>query len=229
MPIAPQSIHTVLQVVFILFLFPLSANGQDQWKNVYTESAWSERDAWQRAPELIKSMGLKSGATAADIGCHEGYMTVKLADAVGTLGKVFAVDLEAHKLERLKVNLDKRQITQVTAVLGEAADPKLPEKSLDAVIILDTYHEIRDHQQVLSHIRAALKPNGRLVICEPIAEERKGLTREEQERKHEIGLKFVLEDLKNAGFKILKKEDLFADRRKEKGDIMWLVVATSVP
>jgi tRNA A58 N-methylase Trm61 len=42
---------------------------------------------------------------------------------------------------------------------------------LDAVIILDTYHEMDDHDQILQHIKASLKSGGRLVLCEAIADE----------------------------------------------------------
>ena len=152
---------------------------QDQWKNIYTESAWVERDAWQKAPELIRFLNLKPGSSVADIGCHEGYMSVKLAWTVGSNGRVFAIDLDAPKLEKLKANLEKRGISNVTAIQSEVDNPKLPNQLLDAVIILDTYHEIRAHQKMLEHISTALKPSGRLLICEPIADERKSLSREE--------------------------------------------------
>ena len=84
---------------------------------------------------------------------------------------------------------------------------------------------MKEHDKVLQHIWVSLKPGGRLVICEPIAEERRTLLREEQERKHELGLPFVLQDLKKAGFQILFRQDPFVDREKIKGDKMWIVVA----
>ncbi len=40
--------------VFILTVISLSVSGQDTWKNVYRESAWAERDPWQRADEIIE-------------------------------------------------------------------------------------------------------------------------------------------------------------------------------
>jgi len=40
-------------------------------------------------------------------------------------------------------------------------------------------------------------------------------------------MNFALEDLQKAGFTILQQQDPFADRSKEKGDKMWLVVAVS--
>jgi precorrin-6B methylase 2 len=203
------------------------ALGQDQWKDVYKESAWIERDAWQKPTELIKLLNIKKGSAIADIGCHEGYMTFKLSKEVGEQGKVYAVDVEQSKLDRLKAHIDQRKVSNITLIKGEYDNPQLPLSSLDAIIILDTYHEMDDHDKILQHIKSALKPGGRLVLCEPIADERKNLSRADQERKHELGMNYALDDLQRAGFKILIKQDPFADREKIKGDKMWLIVASS--
>ena len=202
--------------------FHLSA--QDQWKNVYTESAWIARDKWQKPDELIRQLNLKSGSKVADIGCHEGYITFKLSTVVGEKGLVYAVDVEQSKLDKLKINQEKRNVRNVTVIKGDYDNPRLPENALDAVIIVDTYHEMDDHDAILQHIRVALKQGGRLVLCEPIAGERRKMQRADQERKHELGINFALEDLKKAGFTIIKKQDPFVDRT-EKGDKMWLLVA----
>lgn len=198
---------------------------QDSWKNVYTESAWTDRDRWQKADELIKQLNIKSGSQVADVGCHEGYMTTKLSTAVGATGKVYAVDVEQAKLDKLAANLEKRNLTNVQIIKGDYDNPKLPLNTLDAVIILDTYHEMDDHDEILQHIKSALKPNGRIIMCEAIAAERREVSRSDQERKHELGMNFALEDLKKAGFTILKQQDPFVDRTKEKNDKMWLIVA----
>ncbi len=199
--------------------------GQDQWKDVYSEKTWTERDQWQRPAEIIRELGIKPGSKVGDVGCHEGYMTIKLSAFVGTSGKVYAVDVEQSKLDKLKNNITKRNIGNVEMIKGDYDNPKLPLNLLDAVIILDTYHEMDDHDKILQHIKASLKPGGRLVLCEPIAEERRKLNREDQERKHELDMSYALADLERAGFSILKKQDPFVDRSKEKGDKMWLIVA----
>jgi len=46
-----------------------------------------------------------------------------------------------------------------------------------------------------------------------------------QEGKHELGMNFALDDLRKAGFVIVKQQDPFVDRTAEKGDKMWLIVA----
>ncbi|MBS1542776.1 MAG: methyltransferase domain-containing protein [Bacteroidetes bacterium] len=213
----------------ILLLFTwVTAAAQDQWKNVYTESAWKDRDRWQKPEELIRMLNLKKDSEVADLGCHEGYMTVKLAGVV-TSGHVHAVDLNATRLSQLKSHLASRQISNVETIQGNVSDPHLPANKLDALVILDAYHEMTSHQEILAHIKRALKPGGRLLICEPIADERRKLTRSEQQGKHEIGLSFVLEDLAKAGFEVVKQADPFIDRSREKGDMMWVILATPVP
>ena len=211
--------------IIILTVCSLSARGQDPWKNIYRENAWADRDTWQRADDIIDLLKIQEGSTVADIGCHEGYMTIKLSGEVKNKGIVFAVDVEQGKLDLLKKHLADRKMSNVRLVKGDYDNPKLPTNSLDAAIILDTYHEMDDHDKILEHIKASLKNGGRLILCEPIAEARKKLTRAEQEKRHELGINFALDDLKKAGFEIVFQKDPFVDRSKVKGDMMWIVVA----
>jgi ubiquinone/menaquinone biosynthesis C-methylase UbiE len=112
--------------LFLLVFAGYNLNAQDSWKDVYKESAWADRDRWQKADEIIRYLNLKAGATVGDVGCHEGYMTIKLATTVGSTGKVYAVDVEQSKLDRLQANLSKRDISQVQLVKGDYDNPKLP-------------------------------------------------------------------------------------------------------
>lgn len=215
----------MMRTLILFFLTTKCLLAQDAWKDVYSERVWQERDRWQRASELIQELHLKPGSRVADVGCHEGYLTVKLAPLVGATGLVYAVDVEQTKLDRLTRILTDREIRNVKTVLGAYHDPRLPENALDAVIILDAYHEMKEHDRMLHHIYHSLKAGGRLVLCEPIADDRRTATRDVQERKHELGIKFAIEDLRKAGFWIVKQQDPFVDRTQEKGDTMWLLVA----
>lgn len=224
----PSCSNDVFSGVATLKLFLLlacfSASAQDTWKNVYSEENWTERDGWQKPDELIRHLKIQPGSRVADVGCHEGYMTMKLAKAVGEAGKVYAVDIESNKLEKLKTHAANRGLSSIETVLGTEDDPKLPANELDAVIIIDSYHEMDQHDRILAAIHAALKPGGRLVLCEAIAEERRKLSRAEQERKHELGLSYALADAQKAGFQLVYRADPFVDRTAEKGDRMWLLV-----
>ena len=165
-------------------------------------------------------MDIDKNSVVADVGCHEGYMTFKLADVAKT---VYAVDVDETKL----VKLEAHRPLNVKTIKGDYDDPNLPG-NLDAIVILDTYHEMKDHNDILKNIFDALKKGGRLVICEPIASSRRDLPRMEQEKKHEIAMKYVVEDLLRAGFNISEKTDPFVDREKIKGDKMWIIVAVKL-
>lgn len=217
---------------YFFFLMALSAYqhafAQDPWKDIYRERAWEQRDTWQRPDDIIKKLNIKSGSRVADVGCHEGYFTIKLAKVVGDQGSVYAIDISRDKIEKLKKHLDERKIGNVNAIVGEIDNPHLPTLTLEAVLIVDTYHEMDAHQEILQRIKAALKPGGRFVICEPISEARKKLSREDQEKKHELGINYALEDLRQVGFKIITQQESFVDRLKEKGDKMWIIVCEKI-
>ena len=211
----------------LLFFFCAPASAQDQWKNIYWQRAWGDRDKWQKAEELIRLLDISSGSKVADVGCHEGYMTFKLAQVVGNRGAVYAVDVLQFRLDKVKKEADSKKLSQIKTVKGEYDNPNLPQGALDAVIILDTYHEMDDYAEILQHIKNALKPGGRLLICEPIADSRRDSSRSEQKKKHELAMQYALTDLKSAGFKILFYKDKFIDRTREKGDKMWVVLSTN--
>lgn len=212
--------------LFLALLLPAAAWAQNPWKDVYSENAWKDRDSWQKPDTIIALLGLQNNSNVADIGSHEGYFTVKLAAEVPN-GKVYAVDISSDKLSLLTKITVQRGFHNVEAVLATPDNPSLPAGSIDAVLIVDTYHEIKGYEAFLANLKRALKPKATVVICEPIAEERMGLSRGEQFRKHEIESHYVLDDLRRAGFTIVLHSEKFVDRTLEKGDIMWLVVARS--
>jgi ubiquinone/menaquinone biosynthesis C-methylase UbiE len=130
---------------------------------------WLEREeredeeAPTRALEII-NVGV--GATVADIGAGSGYFTERLSKLVGPTGKVYANDIQRGMLDLLQHRIDRVGLKNVTLVLGEPADPKLPAAAIDMALMVDVYHELNDPQTMLANIRKALKPDGRLVLLE---------------------------------------------------------------
>jgi predicted methyltransferase len=182
------------------------------------------REEWQKVPEIIEALGIGTGSSVADVGAGGGFFTTRLARVVGQSGKVYAVDVSADDLRRLRERAEKDGLSQVEVISGERNDPRLPDGSLDAALIVNAYHEMREHQAMLQAIRLALKPAGRLVIVEPIVESRRGESRQRQESSHEIEPTYVQTDLRNAGFDVVELRDPFTKRPD--GETEWLVIAT---
>ena len=197
-----------------------------QYNNIYRESAWEERDKWQHPERILDAIRVNENTRVADIGCHQGYLTVKLAEKIGSAGKVYAVDIDSYQLSKLEENLKKRDLlNKVEIIKGDYDNPNLPVNTLDAAVIIDSYHEMDEHVKMLQHIFESLKPGGRFVLIEAIAPEREKLTRDQQTAKHEIALRYAREEIIAAGFTILKEENPFIDRMKAKGDKEWLIIA----
>ena len=123
-------------------------------------------------PDLaMRLIRVDRGSTVADLGAGSGYFTVRLAKAVGTAGKVYAVDIQQGMLDLLRRAVTKERLTNVIPVLGAVDDPRLPAASLDLVLMVDVYHELSSPQTTLAHLKNALKPGGRLVLLEYRAED----------------------------------------------------------
>jgi len=167
------------------------------------------REGWQHVDEIFKAAGIGRCSVVADVGAGDGFLTLRLAPVVGETGHVFAVDIADAKLKSLKQRAAAAHLDHVEIVKGDEADPRLPARQLDAVIILNSYHEMPRYEEILQHIRESLKPGGRLVIAEPgplPAEQ----TRAAQIARHHISSQFVADEMSTAGFAILEQRDRFA-------------------
>lgn len=135
----------------------------------YAGAPWLVRESREREEEpakLIESLGIRPGQTACDLGCGNGFYTLKLSAAVGPQGKVWAVDIQPEMIDLLEQRLKARKRTNVEAVVSTAIDPKLPEGELDLLLLVDVYHEFSHPEPMLAAIRKSLAPTGRVALVE---------------------------------------------------------------
>lgn len=175
-----------------------------------------------KSEALFEAMNLKEGNWAADVGGGDGDYTVRMSPIVKDSGHIFLVDIDHDKLEELHEELEEREINNVTPVYSVPGNPMLPASSLDAILVRNAYHEFRNYMSMLQHMKQALKPGGRLVMAEPIEEDLIDASREEQADDHDIAMHYALEDLKEAGFRIVKKVDHFTSNSHQR---YWMVIA----
>ena len=125
-----------------------------------------ERVAEEQPDHLVSQLKVRRGDIVADIGAGTGYLSRRLAQAVGPTGKVLAVDVQPEMIDLLK-NLSARLgLTNIVPVLGEVIDPQLPTASVDLAVMVDVYHEFDFPWEMMQGICRALKPGGRVVFVE---------------------------------------------------------------
>ena len=71
----------------------------------------------------------------------------------------------------LKRRAEKAGVKNVEPILGNEVDPRLPEGTVDLVLVVDTYHEIDHPVEVLAAVRKSLSKGGRMALVEFRAED----------------------------------------------------------
>lgn len=130
-----------------------------------------EREREEQTDQMIELLDLKPGQVVADIGAGTGYISRRMAAKVGPSGKVLGVDIQPEMLELLVETSRKAGFANIEPVLGEIEDPKLPERAVDLIIMVDVYHEFSHPYEMTRGLVRALKPGGRLVFVEYKAED----------------------------------------------------------
>lgn len=161
----------VVPVILVVALLALTAGqAQRQHARLFRpqdlgQLEGPDRDAWQRPDLIMDELGISDASVVADLGAGGGWFTIRLARRVGPNGKVFAEDIQPEMIESIRRRVEREKVTWVHPVLGTATDPNLKEP-VDAVLIVDTYHEMEAPDVLLRNVARALKPNGRIGIVE---------------------------------------------------------------
>lgn len=139
---------------------PVSAPGANEF------STEDQRDNLGEAKVVMDLAQIRAGTTVADIGAGEGYYTVRLAERVGTKGRVLAQDIDRAALRRLGARVERERLDNVSITLGAPDDPHLPKSSFDRIFLIHMYHEVSEPYAFLWRLRPALKAGGQVIVVD---------------------------------------------------------------
>lgn len=132
-------------------------------------AGWLERPGRvqeERTDLLLTLLALEPGETVADIGAGTGYFTLPMARMVGEEGHVLAVDIQPEMLAIIERRANRDGLSNVTPVLATVDDPRLPRDSVDAVLMVDAYHEFSHPREVMNIVKDSLSERGRVILVE---------------------------------------------------------------
>lgn len=130
----------------------------------------TNREDEEAPTKAVKGLELKPDAVVADIGSGSGYYTFRIAPMVPQ-GKVIGVDIQPEMVAFLGEKAAKLKVTNVESHLGKIDSVQLPAGSVDAVILVDAYHEFSHPNEMMQSIVHALRPSGRVYLLEYRAED----------------------------------------------------------
>ncbi len=158
------------------------------------------REGWQLPDKVIESLNIQPGDHVADIGAGGGYFTFILTDAVGSSGKVYAVDVEQEITEQLADRVAEENHFNVVVILGEFEDPLLPDETIDLVFLCNTYHHIENRVDYFSDLKTDLKSDGRVVVID-MKDDLTGILRLFATAPHWTPKQLLLNEMEQAGYR----------------------------
>jgi cyclopropane fatty-acyl-phospholipid synthase-like methyltransferase len=175
------------------------ANPQEAWWFYRPERVESEKPE-----ELLDALGIEKGDVVADIGAGPGFFSLRAAQHVGPRGKVFAVDVQQEMIDGLRRMTQKAGLENIVPILGSVEDPKLPENSVDEVLIIIAYHEFSHPAEMMHHIYTAMKRDARMLIVEYKAEDPDSRV----SPAHKMRATDILSEISGFGFRLDKVIDM---------------------
>jgi ubiquinone/menaquinone biosynthesis C-methylase UbiE len=126
----------------------------------------SDREVYVLRHEIVSALSLSPGMAVADVGAGTGVFTRLFAQAVGSSGKVYAVDISRPFLKHIAELARKEKYSQIVTIQGSQDRTNLPLGAVDLVFLCDVYHHLENHRKILASIHQALRPAGSLVVIE---------------------------------------------------------------
>jgi SAM-dependent methyltransferase len=162
--------------------------------SIFESPGREERLQINRVMDLL---GISPGKNVADIGAGSGWFTVRAAKRVGNGGTVYAADINPDAVQYITDRARKEKLPNVKAIQSKPENPLLPESSIDAVLLLKTYHEIAQPVTLLRNLRASLRPGTKIGVID----------RNGNGEDHGIGSDIVIAEAKEAGYRLVEKYD----------------------
>ena len=122
-----------------------------------------ERRKWQDPEEILASLGLMPGMIFVDPGCGDGFFALPAARITGPSGKVFASDIDAGAIARLRERARSEGLTWLSAETGPAEETIACRGCADIVFFGIDLHDFSDPVKVLKNANQMLRGSGRLV------------------------------------------------------------------
>ena len=119
--------------------------------------------------KVISQLFVAEGMTVADFGSGTGFYTLALARKVGPYGRVFAVDVQADFLRKIKNEANRAGLKNIDVIQGNLEAQKgsgLLDASLDRIVIANTLFQADHIDRIVQEVKRTLKHDGKVVVID---------------------------------------------------------------
>jgi ubiquinone/menaquinone biosynthesis C-methylase UbiE len=105
-------------------------------------------------PDIVMAtLDLQPGQAIADLGSGGGYFCFRFADAVGSQGRIYAIDVETDFLAFIQAQALEKGVAHLITVPLADARRIIPRQSLDWLFLRNVYHHLDDRTVLLGEYR----------------------------------------------------------------------------
>lgn len=119
--------------------------------------------------KVVEQASLNRGMRVADLGAGSGFYSRAAARAVGSEGRVYAIDIQKDLLGKVKAEAQKENLFNVEIIWGDIeklGGTHLKDSSLDYVLLSNILFQTRDKDTVISETTRILKPGGGVLVVD---------------------------------------------------------------
>lgn len=121
-------------------------------------------------PEVVTAQfHLRPGDRVGDLGAGSGFFLQPLSRAVGSEGKVYAVEIQRTLAETLTNKLRTDGLSNVEVIWGDLeamGGTKIKDGSLDAIVLSNTLSMIEDKATFLVECKRILRKGGKFILID---------------------------------------------------------------
>lgn len=118
---------------------------------------------------VVEHFHIRPGDVVADIGSGSGFFLPALAAAVADEGRVYACEIQKSLVEKIGDHVRAANWTQVSPVWGDVealGGIKVPDGSVDIVVLVNTLFLLADKATAVSEIDRILRPGGKVCVVD---------------------------------------------------------------
>lgn len=158
-----------------------------------------ERSVWQKPAEVIAALNVRRGDRVADLGAGTGYFSVPFARAVGSKGRVYAIDLEPGMVAHIQRRVKHERAPMIVPLLGSDRAALVPEP-VDLLFICSVLHHVAQRARFLASFKASLAEGGRVAILDWQKRSKRG-----PPRAMKISASTMIDEMRRAGFRLIER------------------------
>jgi ubiquinone/menaquinone biosynthesis C-methylase UbiE len=126
------------------------------------DDRFKDKDEHARLSELVRSFGLAVGNSVLDVGTGTGILLPFLREAIGSKGRLAAIDFS---FKMLRQAAERRKHAGATLLNGSAESIPFRSGRFDSVTCFSAFPHFPNKEKALLDMVRVLRPGGRLTIA----------------------------------------------------------------